>query len=324
MKSIVVSGYAYPSIEQWVLEAWLPDLTFLGNFSYGITADGGVIDLADEGLTAATVGTGVKPLMVLTPLDASGNFNDVIAGTLLSDSAARTNLVYNILHTIQRKGLGGVDFDFEFIPAENRQDYVELIREAKTVLSPPGYFVTAALAPKISDDQPGNIYQGHDYKQIGEIVDYALIMTYEWGYSYGPPMAVSPINQVRKVLDYAVTRIPREKILMGMPNYGYDWKLPFIKGESKAEKLTSEGALWRARYYEQEVVYDQLSQAPFFTYTAPDGFKHVVWFEDERSIRAKLALIEEYDLAGAGYWNIMEYFPANSVELNSMYTIKKF
>lgn len=323
MKSIVVSGYAYPSIEQWVLTAWLPDLTFLGNFSYGIKADGEIIDLADETLIAATVGTGVKPLMVLTPMDATGNFNDVEAGKLLSNPQARTRLARNILQTIQRKNLGGVDFDFEFIPAENRQDYVALIRETKALLAPSGYFVTAALAPKTSADQPGKLYQGHDYQQIGEIVDFALIMTYEWGYTYGPPMAVSPINQVRKVLDYAVTEIPREKILMGMPNYGYDWKLPFVKGESKAEKLSSEAAMQRAEYYDREIVYDQMSQAPYYTYTAPDGFKHIVWFEDERSIRAKLALVEEYNLAGVGYWNIMEYFPANSVALNRLFTIKK-
>ncbi len=216
MKIIVVSGYAYPSIEPWVLSSWLSDLTFLGNFSYGITAEGGVVDLNDENLIQAAYTAGVKPMMVLTPLDESGTFNDVTAGILLSNPQARTNLVNNILQTIQRKGLAGIDFDFEFVPVENRQDYVELIRQTKELLGPQGYYVTAALAPKTSDAQQGSIYQGHDYRQIGEIVDYALIMTYEWGYTYGPPMAVSPINQVRKVLDYAVSEIPREKILMGI------------------------------------------------------------------------------------------------------------
>ncbi|MCI5688593.1 MAG: glycosyl hydrolase family 18 protein [Emergencia sp.] len=323
MKTIVVSGYAYPSIEPWVLSSWLPDLTFLGNFSYGITTEGGVVDLKDENLTAAANGAGVKPLMVLTPLDETGTFNDVTAGILLSNPQARTNLVNNILQTIQTKGLAGIDFDFEFVPVENRQDYVELIRQTKEALAPLGYYVTAALAPKTSDAQQGSIYQGHDYRQIGEIVDYALIMTYEWGYTYGPPMAVSPINQVRKVLDYAVSEIPKEKILMGMPNYGYDWRLPFVKGETRAEKMSSEGAFWRSQYYNAEVVYDQLSQAPYFTYFDPAGNKHVVWFEDIRSIRAKLALVEEYDLAGVGYWNIMDYFPANSEVLNEMYVVRK-
>lgn len=323
MELITISGYAYPAIQDWVLESCLPDLTFLGNFSYGITTEGGIIDLADEKLTEAARRAGVLPMMVLTPLDASGTFNDVTASKVLSDPQKRSKLVYHIREILQRKGLAGVDFDFEFIPAENRQDYVELLRQAKEELAPLGYYVTAALAPKISDDQPGSLYEGIDYGQIGAVADYVLVMTYEWGYTYGPPMAVSPINQVRRVLDYAVSVIPREKILMGMPNYGYDWTLPFVRGESRAEKLASEEAFWRAQYYNAEILYDQLSQAPFFTYFDPAGRKHVVWYEDQRSIRAKMALAEEYGLAGMGFWNIMDYNPANSAVLNEMYQVRK-
>lgn len=322
MKSIIVSGYAYPSIEQWVLEAWLPDLT-LGNFSYGITADGGILDLDDQRLTHTANGAGVKPMMVMTPLDESGNFNSNTASKLLGNPAARTNLAWNILETVRRKGLAGVDFDFEYIPVENKEDYVELVVETRGLLAPEGYFVTVALAPKTSADQPGLLYQGHDYRGMGAAADYVLVMTYEWGYTYGPPMAVSPINQVRRVLDYAVTEIPREKLLMGMPNYGYDWTLPFVQGESRAEKLSSEEAYWRAQYYGVPVTYDQLAQAPYYSYEDPAGRTHIVWYEDERSIRAKLALVEEYDLAGVGYWNIMDYFPVNSAVLNDMFTIKK-
>lgn len=184
MKIIVVSGYAYPAIQDWVLESWLPDLTFLGNFSYGITAEGGIVDLEDQKLTEAAWRAGVRPMMVLTPLDETGTFNDVTAAALLRNPQARSNLVYNILETLKRKGLAGVDFDFEFIPGENKQDYVELIRQAKNTLGPQGYYVTAALAPKTSENQQGSVYEGHDYAQIGAIVDYALIMTYEWGYTY--------------------------------------------------------------------------------------------------------------------------------------------
>lgn len=323
MKSIVVSGYAYPSIEPWVLDAWLPDLTFLCNFSYGITAEGGVIDLEDQRLTDAANGAGVRPLMVLTPLDSEGRFNDVVASRLLENPQARTTLIANIGETLRTKGLSGVDFDFEYIPAAFAQNYVDLVREAKETLGPEGYFVTVALAPKTSASQAGTLYEGHDYAGMGQAADYVMVMTYEWGYTYGPPMAVSPINQVRRVLDYAVTEIPREKLLMGMPNYGYDWTLPFVQGESRAQKLSSEEAYWRSEYYGVPTTYDQLSQAPYYSYVDQAGRSHIVWHEDARSIRAKLALVEEYDLAGVGYWNIMDYYPANSQILNEMYTVKK-
>lgn len=184
MKDIVVSGYAYPSIEPWVLEAWLPDLTFLCNFSYGITAEGGVIDLEDQRLTDAANASGVRPLMVLTPLDSEGRFNDVVAGRLLENPQARTTLIGNIGETLRRKGLSGVDFDFEYIPAAFAQNYVELVREARETLGPEGYFVTVALAPKTSASQAGTLYEGHDYAGMGQAADYVLVMTYEWGYTY--------------------------------------------------------------------------------------------------------------------------------------------
>lgn len=322
-KSIIVSGYAYPTINRTVLEQWLPDLTFLNNFSYGITADGQVINLEDEEMTAAAIAAGVKPLMVLTPLDETGMFNDVTASALLSSPEARTALVNNIERTIKAKGLAGIDFDFEYIPKENRDQYVDLVRETKARLAPQGYTVMVAVAPKTSADQVGKLYEGHDYKGLGEAADYVLLMTYEWGYTYGPPMAVAPINAVRRVLDYGVIEIPREKILMGMPNYGYDWTLPFVQGESRAEKISSEEGARRAQQYGVPVTYDQVAQASTYSYTDAEGREHVVWFEDERSTRARLALVEEYGFAGVGYWNIMDYFPVNSAVLNEMYNIVK-
>lgn len=322
-RNIIVNGYAYPSINPEVLANWLPDLTLLSNFSYGITAEGGIVDLNDANLTEAALAAGVQPLMVLTPMDAEGMFNDILASALLESPAARTTLVQNILSTIQTKGLYGVDFDFEYISAKNRQQYVALVREAAEVLNAYGYLVTVALAPKTSADQRGVLYEGHDYPAMGQAANLILLMTYEWGYTFGPPMAVAPINAVRRVLDYGVSQIPPEKILMGMPNYGYDWTLPFVEGESRAEKVSNTEAIERASRVGAAIQFDEEAQSPFYNYTDDAGIEHVVWFENEASIRAKLALVDQYGFAGIAYWNIMDYFPANSAALNSMFGIVK-
>ena len=277
-------------------------------FSYGFTEDGNLINLEDANLIIPATEAGVRPMMVLTPLDADGNFNDNIAIRVFENPDAQQNLIDNIEANIKNKNMGGVDFDFEYLAAGYADDYVELVGRTRGRLRPHGYLTTVALAPKVSTDQPGLLYQGHDYAGMGQAADYCLLMTYEWGYTYGPPLPVSPINSVRRVLDYGVTQIPPEKILMGMSNYGYDWRLPFVQGESKAEKLTNYQALARAEYYGVDVQYDEEAQAPFFTYTSPDGSEHIVWFEDERSWRARLALVEEYGLAGISIWNIMHIF----------------
>lgn len=135
-------------------------------------------------------------------------------------------------------------------------------------------------------------------------------------------MAIAPINRVRAVLDYGVSAIPSEKVNMGIPNYAYDWPLPFEKGITAAENISNVEAVRLASLHGSAIQFDETAQSPFFTYTAPDGTDHIVWFEHPRSILAKLLLIPEYLLMGAGYWSLMKPFRANWLLLNSIFEIR--
>ena len=161
-----------------------------------------------------------------------------------------------------------------------------------------------------------------DYKALGELVEHALIMTYEWGYTYGPPMAVAPINQVRRVVEYAVTEIDPAKIDLGIPNYGYDWPLPYVRGETAATTIGNVQAVQIAIAQGVPIQFDEVSQSPFFTYVQ-DGIEHEVWFEDVRSIQKKFELISEHALGGCGYWQIMRWWRANWRLLQKYFYIKK-
>lgn len=134
-------------------------------------------------------------------------------------------------------------------------------------------------------------------------------------------MAVAPIDKVRGVIDYAISEIPPEKIFMGVPNYGYDWALPYISGETRARSVSNVGAVALAREKRADIQFDEQSQAPFFNYTE-NGVVHEVWFEDAASIDAKLSLISEYGLRGIGVWNIMRFFPQFALVLNGKYRIR--
>lgn len=135
-------------------------------------------------------------------------------------------------------------------------------------------------------------------------------------------MAVAPLPNVRRVVEYALTEIPAEKLWLGMPNYGYDWPLPFQKGVTKATSISNTFAVELAWKYGAEIQFDSYAQAPWFRYTDETGVGHEVWFEDARSIQAKLSLIEEYGMDGAGYWNMMRPFPQNWQVLTSAYQIR--
>ena len=100
------------------------------------------------------------------------------------------------------------------------------------------------------------------------------VHSYEWGYTYGPPMAVAPVASVRRVLDYAVTQIPPEKIFMGFPNYAYDWQLPFHAGETRAQLIGNEAAPLLAAETGAQIQFDEVSQTPYFNYTLSDGTGH--------------------------------------------------
>lgn len=322
-RAIVVNGYAYPDINPELLAETAPNLTFISAFSYGIRRDGGLIMLDDEAMIQTVLPYGVKPLMVLTALEENGSFGSTIVGDVFSSEEAQNRLIGDILANIRAKGMYGVDFDFEYIQPQDRDLYTELIAKTRTRLNAEGYVVLAALAPKTSSDQKGLLYEGHDYVGVGKAANLVLLMTYEWGYTYGPPMAVAPVNKIREVLDYGVSAIDPSKILMGIPNYGYDWTLPFIAGESRGRSIGNEEAVWLANHYGADIQFDKLAMTPYFFYWDAQGKQHEVWFEDARSIRAKLELVQEYRLAGVSYWNLMRPFRANWEVLRETFDVIK-
>lgn len=325
-REVSVTGYVYPFVDRSTLTTALPYLTYLSVFTYGLNPDGSLIPQDDDELISLARSYGVAPIMMIASLNDQGLFSNQLASDILSDPALRNAVVDNIYNTVRSKGYSGVEFDFEYVPAQNSADYAELVRATRERLSPEGYYVFVDLAPKESDDKPGLLYEGHDYAALGEAADLALLMTYEYGYTYGPPMAVSPIGPVSGVLDYAVTRIPSLKLLLGEPNYAYNWTLPYVQGESRAESLSNVEAIELAAEKRAAIEYDEVAQSPYFNYydrTDAGPVQHEVWFEDARSADASLRLIDSYDLAGTGIWNIMRKNPQLYLVLNSLYQIKK-
>lgn len=319
-RPILVNGYAYPSINTNSLNCVLPFLTFLSPFSYKLTPTAELVTPDDSDLIFRAQRSAVMPIMVVTNIFDKG-FSTEVLSVILASEELQERLIGNILSELTGKNYYGVNMDIEYIAPDDRERYNAFLERLTERLHNEGFIVMSALAPKISADQPGVLYEAHDYAEQGRIVDYVIIMTYEWGYTYGPPLAVSPINEVRRVLDYAVTEIPPEKILMGMPNYGYDWTLPFMRG-TPAQSVSFTQAVDLALRYGVEIQFDEQAQTPYFYYT-DNGTQHVVWFDDPRSIDAKLQLINDYRLAGASWWTVNRCYVPNWLVLQNMYETVK-
>ncbi len=313
------NGYAYPYIGDALLASQLPYLTHMAPFTYGINASGGLLPLEDSAMLTAARQRGTRPVMHLSTLTESGQFDTQRAELVLTDPGVQDQLVSEVLQTIRAKGYAGLDVDFEYLPGQLAQAYAAFLGRLQRLLRAQSLLIWAALAPKTSASQRGLLYEGHDYAAVSAAVDAVLLMTYEWGYTAGPPMAVAPLPNVRAVLDYAATEIPPTKIFLGVPNYGYDWPLPFIQGVTRAQSISNQRAIELAVEHNIAIQYDEIAQSPFFHYTDAAGTVHEVWFEDARSMSAKLSLVAEYGFQGAGFWNLMRPFSQTWLVLDSLY-----
>lgn len=325
VKTVEVNGYAYPFIQREVLDETIPYLSELSVFSYGFTVEGDLIfpALDDTFMIEAAIAGGAAPILTLTPFGPDGRFSNYLISSVVNNPDAWEKLIGQLVQTVQEKGFRGVDIDFEYILAEDAAAFAEFVGNVRLAINEIGYPVSVALAPKISDNQPGLLYAGKNYALLGEAADKVLLMTYEWGYTYGPPMAVAPINKVREVVEYALTRIPAYKVNLGIPNYGYDWTLPFEQGVTAAKTIGNIEAVRIAIENSAQIQFDTTAMSPYFRYVK-DGLEHEVWFEDVRSMEAKFNLVREFGLRGMGYWQIMKLFRANWLLLNDRFSVRKY
>ncbi|WP_416151204.1 glycosyl hydrolase family 18 protein [Salipaludibacillus sp. HK11] len=297
-------------------------LTYLQIFSYELNEDGSLTPLNDQEIINVAFENQVVPLMVITNIK-DGQFSTELAETVLQSEELQNRLLDEAIAIMEGKGYLGLDFDLEYLGAGLRDRYNELMTKARIILDERGYFLSSALAPQVEPGMPGILYEGHDYAFHGEIADFVFLMTYEWGWTGGPPRAVAPVNEVRRVIEYALSVMPSDKVMLGIPLYGYDWTLPFVDGETRARAIDHQEAIELARNYNAAIEYDDEAQSPFFTYFDEEGLEHEVWFEDARSVQAKFDLVKELDLRGVYYWVLGWDFPQNWLLLQDNFNINK-
>ncbi len=326
--SLVVSAYnnlyLTSTTAPAIIDAIGDELTSLAMFSYEVNRDGSLKDLNDLSSIEAANSKKVRSIMAITNLE-DGQFSTELATTILSSEPVRNKLIESIIEKFREKGYTQVDVDFEYLGAENKERYVEFLKilKARLMAIDPNYKVSVALPPKTSSDQKGILYEGHDYDGIGKVVDNVYLMTYEWGYSKGDPQAVSPLNKVKEVMDYAITAIPKNKILMGIPLYGYDWTLPYKPGNPAAKTIDEVKAYELAEKYNAVIEYDEVSQAPYFNYFDENKVEHVVWFDDSRSYQAKFNYVKSLGILGLYNWVLGFDSPNNWRLIKENFIVKK-
>lgn len=293
--------------------------TYLSLFSYEVRADGTLQGLNDRLALQTAKQLRIAPLMTVTNFDGN-NFNPELAHSVFTDASLRQKIIDAILNALRTGGYRGVNVDFEHMRPDDRPLYNTFIRDLGRVVRRQGFSLSIAMGPKTADMPQASWMGAFDYRALGAEVDFLMLMTYEWGWVGGPPMAVAPLNQVRAVLNYATSQMRPEKILMGMALYGYDWTLPYPSG--LASSLSNNSAQNLAILQQTPIQWDPAAASPWFRYRTASAQREV-WFEDALSVAAKFQLVYELGLRGVSYWVLPNSFPQNWYLLRDSFVVKK-
>lgn len=267
----------------------------VATFDFKLESNGDLSGKAPEAGLKLARSRGAGTLMLVHNI--SGGIDRWSAYNAISIPSNRNRLVNNIMTNIKRYNYSGVNIDIEGLPAAGREHYTALLNELRGKLSAEGKLLTVSIPAKTAED-PGNSWSGaYDYRAIGRVADLILLMTYDEHWAGGGAGPVASLTWVTRVLDYAVTQIPRGKILLGIGCFGYDWT---SWGQGKA-------VTWKAmpglinKY--GNVMWDNKNSVPYMVYWQ-GGRRHEVWFENKYSLAIKLKLVNSYNLAGIGFWRL--------------------
>ncbi|WP_258171274.1 glycosyl hydrolase family 18 protein [Paenibacillus sp. R14(2021)] len=213
-------------------------------------------------------------------------------------------MIEQIYTLVKTKNYAGVMIDFENVTGTERDMYSSFLNALHKRLQPEGYYTAVALPVKRSDNE----FPGYDYGGIASAVDFVFLMAYDYHEAHSGPGPVAPIDEIQKTLDYAIRFIRRDKIILGVPRYGFDWTME--NGSPTGAKAVSVNSATNiARQYQVPILYSETAQQPHFSYTDEDGKEHIVWFEDARARAAKALLTINYRLKGLGSWQLGLSFP---------------
>lgn len=214
---------------------------------------------------------------------------------LLSSSTNRKLLIGNLMDEVKKYGYDGVNIDFEFIKSTDKNNFVTFLRELKTALGPDLELSVAVFARTAKDSWP----TGYDYVEIGKTADQVVVMAYDYHYPSSAAGPVAPLWWVGEVVDYMQACMPKEKILLGMPTYGYDWS-----SGGGAQSITASKLAALKDKYKVSEHFDNESMSPYFTYWDEQGQSHQIWMENQKSLQSKLNTAIEAKVGGISFWRI--------------------
>lgn len=294
-QSFEIGAVAESGLPDTLAEELLGELSYFCPFCRCPSPEG---DLRpEEGSGPAQAAKAGVPAMLTVANLEEGGYSAALAHALLATDRSRRRLLESLLTALKEGGYSGVYLSFCYLHPFDRENYNAFLRLAAPLLHSSGLYLMTALAPKEDDSERSMLCSAHDYALHGQLADRCLLLAYDWGYAYSAPQAVSPLDRIRSVLDYAAGKLPLGKLSLGVSGRGYSWPLPWRLG-TRAEALSRAAAEDLAVSAGAEIRLDPLTGSSSFTCSDALGGRRRIWFEDLRSLKERISLAEEYGLAG--------------------------
>ncbi len=304
-QSLVVATVPYWNIDYGTASVLANPNTFseMSPWMYGLDNEGRIVPQYGAA-QAATVDAQLARLRAArVPLVPT--LANIIQGTwayrpvltdILHVPRLRAQHVAAIVALVQRQHYAGIDIDYEDLRAGDRTAFTAFITELAAALHATGKVLSVDLFAKADNRGYDQRNLAQDYKAIGQVADQVRLMGYEYHWAESAPGPVAPIGWIRAVLRYAKTQIPASKIILGVPLYGYDW------ADGHGTPVSWLEAFQLSRRYGAQPLFDAASQSPWFGYTDASGRRHVIWFENGPSVKAKLEAAQSAGIGGAYVW----------------------
>ncbi|MDH6678927.1 spore germination protein [Rhodococcus sp. LBL1] len=271
-------------------------------WSYSVVADGTVTTTegtrlhADSLLTRRLGRRNIRTIPTVTDTTSRGCGPHTVA-RVLSDRCLRRAHVDSLTGLVRAHRFDGVQIDYENVESADRSCFEAFVGELGAALHRIGrdLYVAVHANPDGSGYGPRN--GSTDYTAIADSADKVIVMAYDRHRATSTAGPTAPYDWVEEVVRHAITRIPRDKLVLGVGLYGYDWV------GSTAVRLTWTQAMSLAATRKCLLDWDEISRSPHFGYIL-DGVAHEVWFEDARSVAAKTELARRHGLAGIALWRL--------------------
>jgi spore germination protein YaaH len=243
-------------------------------------------------------------LVKIIPTITNNYDQDDVASNLLKDEAKTEEHINNIVSEVEVNGFDGIDLDYENLDPSVRDQFTNFISKLSSELHAKGKILSVTVQAKKSDDNTWRGPGALDFEAIGKLVDQFRVMTYDYSRPNTSPGAIAPIDWMREVISYAKSHVPSQKIIVGIPFYGYQWCIAGEGDNCKNDGLVYEGVQNIVSQYNPTVEWNDQTKAPWFLYIDDQKNTKVVNFEDHRSLSAKLELIKTENVGGITIWRL--------------------